>query len=1120
MEYRLKNYNIFSNVLLFLVKNDLVRKFDESTIDNIKKIIINEIKNKDERKKNNSLFVSCLKFLIGYYFIDNQNSRFNENNLKNKENNFHLFLRAININWDFFYSLIETMKEISNNSNENNESNNNKINNENNIMNIEDNEINQSNSSIMEENYLSNFSQLPLLDIDFKKLNEFQTHIIKSLFEDIIFILYRIVLKRENRINSETKISISFNSIDNNELFIEKDIFDTLKKNIDYIFKFKKSLIFQEIFSSETEICAELFYLKWRFGLKEGGDGYAENAIKKYNKYLLKNHPNPFIFKFYLLIFNKNLFPLGNIEAETIKQKTNKIKLTLLNYIVDILNDTVKEAKAKKEKEKENSLFYRNNLLNLLFILNEELSNEDSPLFSSNSFYTMIFKYISLLDKTCLLYSNYYLEIDDNCGKIVSEVIYDIFFAISVNSFNEKEFMKAFTKENRKEKEIFTIFYLIDIFKEEILGKEKRINEELKKYIPDIDNLKIIQKNDFSQKKNKSNIKLFLDKNLYQIEDVNFSIYFLAKSYIYLKKKKLNDKFKSFLKEKFLPLLSKNIFRLYTKRSNFYGNKMCQKFPLYSLTKIFIETFIIPNPNKFESYNDFFFNDMPIKIKEEYSIFYCCSSRLLDDTKIPVIYKKKEISNIIDSESANRTENENNIEKNNSFSSSEFITNTINSVSTKFLQNIDLENSLIFNSSYEELESNKSLDSSNSVDKQEKDYINNFELIKKESIIFNPKNYFFKNIFGEIYKNIIFNDNAFKLIKLTYFSKLRKYNINKNSKQIKFPAKQKNFSNSIEPKIFLRKNFGFYDLKMLSISHGYLNLDVVDKYKENVIFYRHNYKINNQKNIFEIIIEDQNEKSKFINSELVTNQYIYFGKMYFFENYIFFESEKDPRINTEDFEIFLKYAISHWTKNEIPPKRKDILIYIEDIKEILKRRTLYLYQSIEIFLKNGKSYFFNFFNTKTAKSVYNYFSEINQNSKNKSTKFTYNANNNEEDIKNLLLLFHKGKISNYDYILKLNKFATRTYNDVCQYPVFPWLILEYSKLQKILDLLEKKETPPDIQLYLRDMKYPILSQNEEKRKAAKLNFCDGEENFPEFIKKERKEKKKRKISFTFPNSLF
>ncbi|KAJ5079063.1 neurobeachin [Anaeramoeba ignava] len=36
-----------------------------------------------------------------------------------------------------------------------------------------------------------------------------------------------------------------------------------------------------------------------------------------------------------------------------------------------------------------------------------------------------------------------------------------------------------------------------------------------------------------------------------------------------------------------------------------------------------------------------------------------------------------------------------------------------------------------------------------------------------------------------------------------------------------------------------------------------------------------------------------------------------------------------------------------------------------------------------------------------------------------------------------------GKISNFEYLMILNSMAGRTYNDLTQYPVFPWVIADY-----------------------------------------------------------------------------
>lgn len=43
-----------------------------------------------------------------------------------------------------------------------------------------------------------------------------------------------------------------------------------------------------------------------------------------------------------------------------------------------------------------------------------------------------------------------------------------------------------------------------------------------------------------------------------------------------------------------------------------------------------------------------------------------------------------------------------------------------------------------------------------------------------------------------------------------------------------------------------------------------------------------------------------------------------------------------------------------------------------------------------------------------------------------------------------MLQWQRGHISNYQYLLHLNNLADRSCNDLSQYPVFPWIIADYS----------------------------------------------------------------------------
>eukprot|EP00850_Spirogloea_muscicola_P020769 SM000226S07410 [mRNA] locus=s226:160492:175617:+ [translate_table: standard] len=77
------------------------------------------------------------------------------------------------------------------------------------------------------------------------------------------------------------------------------------------------------------------------------------------------------------------------------------------------------------------------------------------------------------------------------------------------------------------------------------------------------------------------------------------------------------------------------------------------------------------------------------------------------------------------------------------------------------------------------------------------------------------------------------------------------------------------------------------------------------------------------------------------------------------------------------------------------------------------------------------------------------------------------------------------EISNFEYLMQLNTLAGRTYNDITQYPVFPWVIADYTS--KELDL--------DNPATFRDLSKPIGAQQE----ARLAKFVERYESFDDPI---------------------
>ena len=177
--------------------------------------------------------------------------------------------------------------------------------------------------------------------------------------------------------------------------------------------------------------------------------------------------------------------------------------------------------------------------------------------------------------------------------------------------------------------------------------------------------------------------------------------------------------------------------------------------------------------------------------------------------------------------------------------------------------------------------------------------------------------------------------------------------------------------------------------------------------------------------------------------------------------------------------------------DDIKLKNKIILIKIKDIQEIISRRYIYDYRAFEIFLKNGKSYYFNLY---TKENLNSFFKEIEiikeQNLKNNIIE------NDFPIIKNPIKYFEQNKyyekwidneISTYQYLLYINKFSSRSYNDINQYPIFPWILLQSKSGSH-----KNKETLPKF----RELEFPISITKKEDIQDTILFFESNLEEKP------------------------
>uniref|UniRef100_A0A3P8YRS1 Lysosomal trafficking regulator n=1 Tax=Esox lucius TaxID=8010 RepID=A0A3P8YRS1_ESOLU len=146
----------------------------------------------------------------------------------------------------------------------------------------------------------------------------------------------------------------------------------------------------------------------------------------------------------------------------------------------------------------------------------------------------------------------------------------------------------------------------------------------------------------------------------------------------------------------------------------------------------------------------------------------------------------------------------------------------------------------------------------------------------------------------------------------------------------------------------------------------------------------------------------------------------------------------------------------------------------EEIKEVHKRWWQLRDNAVEIFLTNGRTLLLAFDTTKFRDDVYH-------------NILTSDLPNLLEygNITALTHLWGSGQISNFEYLTHLNKHAGRSFNDLMQYPVFPFILKDYTS--ETLDL-------GDNAIY-RNLNKPIAVQSKEKEDRYVDNYKYLEEEY-------------------------
>ncbi|XP_017079902.1 lysosomal-trafficking regulator [Drosophila eugracilis] len=139
---------------------------------------------------------------------------------------------------------------------------------------------------------------------------------------------------------------------------------------------------------------------------------------------------------------------------------------------------------------------------------------------------------------------------------------------------------------------------------------------------------------------------------------------------------------------------------------------------------------------------------------------------------------------------------------------------------------------------------------------------------------------------------------------------------------------------------------------------------------------------------------------------------------------------------------------------------------IANITEIWLKRYQHQELAFEILLDTNKSLFFSLQNADDWKIMREVFCD----------KIV--ATPDQAKVLAITQQWREGLLTNWEYLMTLNQIAGRTYNDLMQYPVFPWVLANYNS--EILDLREGHN--------FRRLGRPIAVQLEENEKHYISNY--------------------------------
>ncbi|CAF1844542.1 unnamed protein product [Brassica napus] len=161
---------------------------------------------------------------------------------------------------------------------------------------------------------------------------------------------------------------------------------------------------------------------------------------------------------------------------------------------------------------------------------------------------------------------------------------------------------------------------------------------------------------------------------------------------------------------------------------------------------------------------------------------------------------------------------------------------------------------------------------------------------------------------------------------------------------------------------------------------------------------------------------------------------------------------------------------------------------MSSLHQIYTRRYQLRKSALELFMVDRSNFLFDFGNTEGKTNAYRTIVQARPPHLNNIYLTTQRP---EQLLRRTQLMerWSRWEISNFEYLMQLNTLAGRSYNDITQYPVFPWILSDYTS--EILDLSNPSS--------FRDLSKPIGALNPERLKKFQEQYTNFEDTvIPKF----------------------